>query len=163
MTVPTKQMELWLAGWRKTHNGGASVTFTVNDEDLEYFESATIRKGKVAGQRYMAVLVQLQEDETPDPCSLDPVPAKVPHFPAGMCGIAVKLCKEARFQRWLEDNFPDASRQFVVGNKEHKARDVICHVCGVTSRKELDTDDAAAEFFRERIYQPYITERVGAA
>lgn len=83
--IPTKQLEFWLAGWTKSHNGGTKVTFTINDEDLPYFENATIRKGKHAGQRYAVVMVQLQDDETPDPESIRPLapgacpPARVPN------------------------------------------------------------------------------------
>lgn len=94
--IPTKQLELWLAGWTKSHNGGTKVTFTINDDDLPYFENATIRKGKHAGQRYAAVLVQLQDDDTPDPESIKPLAgvAKAHELAeAGAAGAAVHTQK----------------------------------------------------------------------
>ncbi len=72
--IPTKELDLMLAGWDHSHNGGIKVTFWLADEaSLEYFKNATVRKGKTAGQRYAAVLVQLQDDETPDPQSVKPL------------------------------------------------------------------------------------------
>jgi hypothetical protein len=75
--LPTKQIEFMLAGWDESHCGGKKVTFWVADDDeFSYFKNATVRKGKVAGQRYAAVLVQLTDDEQPDPESVKPLPAK---------------------------------------------------------------------------------------
>jgi hypothetical protein len=42
------------------------VTFWLQDDSaLEPFRMATVRKGKTAGQRYMAVLVEIGDDEMP--------------------------------------------------------------------------------------------------
>lgn len=72
--IPTKALELMLAGWGVTHNGGIKVTFWLSDDDdLAYFKDATVRKGKTAGQRYQAVLVQLTDDDKPDPESVHPM------------------------------------------------------------------------------------------
>jgi hypothetical protein len=70
--IPAKELELWLLGWSESHNGGCKVTFQVTEDDLVYFRSATIRKGKHAGQRYAGFLVQLTDQETPDMESLPP-------------------------------------------------------------------------------------------
>jgi len=73
--LPTKEIEFMLAGWDESHSGGKKVTFWVADDDeFAYFKNATVRKGKVAGQRYAAVLVQLTDDEQPDPESVKPLP-----------------------------------------------------------------------------------------
>ena len=90
MKIPTKDLELWLLGWSESHSGGCKVTFQVTEEDLAYFRNATVRKGKTAGQRYAAVLVQLNDDETPDadsvkestpPKAASPRPVAVPAAP----------------------------------------------------------------------------------
>ena len=55
-----------LAGWQETHNGGAKVIFWLPDaSDLEVFRGLTVRKGNTAGQRFMAVLVEVGDDERP--------------------------------------------------------------------------------------------------
>lgn len=66
MTIPSFQGELLLAGWRDTHNGGATVTFWLPDPaDLDIFRGMTVRKGNQAGQRFMAVLVEIGADDKP--------------------------------------------------------------------------------------------------
>ena len=58
------QGELMLAGWKDTHNGGATVTFWLPDPaELEVFRGMTAKKGNVAGQRFMAVLAEIGDDE----------------------------------------------------------------------------------------------------
>lgn len=58
------QGELMLAGWKESHTSGATVTFWLPDaEDLSVFRGMTARKGNVAGQRFMAVLVEVHDDE----------------------------------------------------------------------------------------------------
>lgn len=76
--LPTKALELMLAGWRESNNSGFVVSFFVQPDDEDYFRHATARKGKIAGQRYQAVLVQLTDDEKPDPESLPPPKSKTP-------------------------------------------------------------------------------------
>ena len=155
MTIPTRAVEFWLAGWNKTHNGGSKVTFVVKDEDLEYFEAATIRKGKVAGQRYVAQMVQLQDDDTPDPKSLEPPPHANTSFPSGHCGEAVKLCKSPTFQEWLIIHWGAQFTEDPITAGIGEYGKVICRICGVTSRKELDTDSVARHKFITLIRDPF--------
>lgn len=60
------ESELMLAGWSESHSGGCKVTFWVQDsESLEPFKAMTVAKGKTAGQRLMAVFVEIGYDELP--------------------------------------------------------------------------------------------------
>lgn len=60
------ESELMLAGWSESHSGGCKVTFWLPDsESLEPFKGMTAMKGKVAGQRLMAVFVEIGDDEMP--------------------------------------------------------------------------------------------------
>lgn len=59
--------ELMLLGWAKsTSQDGPKVKFALaEDEDLSAFERATIKKGKRAGQRYIAVFFEIADNEMP--------------------------------------------------------------------------------------------------
>lgn len=59
--------EVWLSNWKKsTSTKTPQVTFTVSDdEELAPFEGATIAKGKRAGQRYVILAFELDDDEQP--------------------------------------------------------------------------------------------------
>lgn len=64
--IPTFSGEVMLAGWKETHTGGAVVSFFLPDPaDLDVFRGLTVRKGGTAGHRFMAVLVEIQDDEKP--------------------------------------------------------------------------------------------------
>jgi len=57
------EIELMLLGWNQSHTSGCKVIFAVDEEGLERFKMATERKGKIAGQIYMAVLVPVDQDD----------------------------------------------------------------------------------------------------
>lgn len=64
--TPTFHGEMQLAGWSESHNSGCKVTFWLqSSEDLEAFRALTVRKGNTAGQRFMAALVEVGDDEQP--------------------------------------------------------------------------------------------------
>lgn len=58
-------IELWLLGWQESHSGGCKVTFQVSADTLDKFRTATVKNGKIAGQRYCALLIELGDDEKP--------------------------------------------------------------------------------------------------
>ena len=66
MTTPSFTGEVMLAGWSETHAGGAKIVLWLPDADsLTAFRAMTVRKGNTAGQRFMAVLVEIGDDELP--------------------------------------------------------------------------------------------------
>lgn len=148
-------MELMLAGWHKDHSAGTKVVFWIADEDLEYFESMTVKKGKQSGQRLAAALVEIGDDDQPVPH--ETTKASTSRFPPGRTGLAVRWCLDTHFQDWIACNFP---KEFVGGNVcEQATRDAVCRICGVMSRKELDVAVEAAENFDQRIRVPYSAQR----
>jgi hypothetical protein len=130
--------EVQMAGWGETHNGGCKVTFWLPDsEAMEPFRSATIKKGKIAGQRFMMVLVEIDDQEQPKVpqrhfSSEAHLMVTGPYFVA-FCRATVKKaaswdgerCK--RYAKWL---------------------------CNVESLSELDSDPAKAKIFRDQIQRP---------
>ncbi len=180
MSVRGKEIELQLLGWGESHNSGCKVTFAVHPEDLEYFKNKTERKGKIAGQIFMAVLVEVDgvpEKPVTDWKPIDPpltdverAILKIPprahvsntsHFPGGLCGLAVRWCDDAHFQQWLELNHAEEWWSTQVFDKpEEKAKKVICSVCEIDSRKQLDTAIGADRIFRSHFLEPYAKQRL---
>jgi hypothetical protein len=155
-----------LLGWTRSHNSGSKITLQINDEDLEHFERMTVRKGKIAGQRLMAVFVELGDDEQP----IQHGPAVVPRstgnkFPDGLTGLSVRWCQDSHFHDWLAINHP-AEWHTASAEREKtwqgRCAVVVKMLCGVESRKQLDTDPFAREEFDRLIRLPYAKARKDA-
>ncbi len=80
-------------------------------------------------------------------------------FPAGMCGLAVRWCGDEHFQLWLEETYSGAWLLHDVPKPDERAKAVVCEICTIKSRTELDTDTRAGNTFRSRIMEPYKARR----
>jgi hypothetical protein len=139
---PTFQGEVQFRRWSDSSTQGVQVTFALPDSDaLEPLKG-------MEGKRFMAVLVQIGDDEQPvmgNPIS----PRKDTRGP--LCKEACDLCKLPEFQQWALE------RADLNGTaNENLARDVILGFCAVESRKDLDTVATAAEKFRALIRGPFM-------
>lgn len=161
--IPTIQVETMLLGWQRSHSGGSKIVLQVPDEDLVHFEKMTVRKGKIAGQRLMAVFVEVGPDEQPvqQPATLEQAKAEAPkekHPLGALSKWAVMRCQDASFRDWVREQFPDEWHT-AGGDREIPAEEVtkgvICGMCGITSRKELDTSETARAIFDELFRHPY--------
>lgn len=182
------EADVMLLGWSETHSGGAKITLQLADvAQLEPFKRMTLKKGKIAGQLLTAVFVEHDGNGNPvapddgqvvkyDPktgiTTVDGPPQSVPYhgkarFPTGYCGLAVKWSGEPSFAQWLVDAFPatygacitllgDANGEAPIGQVGAWC---IKKLCGVESRKELDTDDRARAAFDVHIRKPYSAHR----
>jgi len=167
MSVPSINLEMMLAGWTDSHSGGAKVTFWLPDADaLESFKEMTARKGNTAGQRFMAVLVMLGDDETPQPIPKKE-PAKEKIGPLAL--LAVQLCKNPEFTKWLRPiyckwtggdgkSWGDVTPELDFdGSWERWTRHAILVLCEChESRRELDTDPLVAARFESVIRKPWM-------
>lgn len=140
--------EVMLAGWKESHNAGATVTFWLADpSQLEAFRTMTVRKGGTAGQRLMMVLVQIGDDEKPIAVS--------PLIPVGpLCRLAVAWCQDPQFHAWACEHFSSAFANKTIRDEEGCKR-AILEECNIQSRKELDTSAEAAEKFHRIFREPY--------
>ncbi len=137
--IEARPIELMLAGWGTTHSGGSKVTFWVSDEDLDYFKTATVKKGNTAGQRYMAAMVEIGDDEQPKPQDRD-------RRPGALLQSSIMLAKDEHFQKFALEY--DDGPMVGLSAEEHAAN-CIRRFCRVDSRKELDgSSDAKALFSR---------------
>ncbi|KRC36251.1 hypothetical protein [Acidovorax sp. Root219] len=139
---PTFAGEVQLRRWSESSTQGVQVTFALADSaDLDRFKG-------MDGKRFMAVLVQVGDDEEPVP----PGESKAPREKLGdLCFRAVHWCRDAGFQAWLAMRSGCAPEQMT----EDRARQFILTTCRVGSRKDLDTDPLARQLFNDRIRAPY--------
>ena len=155
MTEPTPTFagEVQLRRWSESSTQGVQVTFALAESaDLDKFKG-------LDGKRFMAVLVQIGDDEQPGDVRNSDIKTKVsqPHFekprePLGdLCWRAVQWCKDLEFHAWVSAQVNCYS--MAVG--ETQARDYILFKCGIDSRKELDTNPEAAKRFHQFIRGPY--------
>lgn len=177
-TVPTIGLELMLAGWRESNTGGATVTFWLpGSADLDTFRAMTVRKGGKAGQRFMAALALLGDDdqpvEAPGAAPGQPVAAGSPGTPVAaadsfkggpLSRLAGRWCGSETFQRWVRPVYDrsmggDGSGWGDIGPAAMEpaefARHAVLVLCDIESRRELDHDDAAAGRFHELVRRPF--------
>lgn len=120
--TPTFQGEVQMRRWSDSSTQGVQITFALPDaSDLEPLKAK-------AGKRFMAVLVEIGDDEQP----VQP-PRKDTRGP--LCREACDLCAMPEFQEWGH----------MAGESSAKAE--ILERCRIASRKELDADPSAAHTF----------------
>ena len=156
MQKPLFSEEVLLAGWRDSHNSGATVTFWVGDSSkLDAFRGLTIKKGKTAGQRLAMVLIEINDNETLANDDDPPVAEPVKHKVGPLCLLAARWCQDKNFQRWMIDTYQIASYIGHAGLEEAVAIG-LRDLCDIKSRRELDTDEKAANRFQTLIRLPYM-------
>lgn len=122
------------------------MRFTIQGADMDE------RLTKAAmGTRFVAVLVQIGDDELPVTQSAKLAPdadnstsAKRPWRdmkPAQQAGIR---CAEPIFQAFLKERYPEDWRAL-----EGDAAELVRYICGVTSRADLNTVRTARDIWRE--------------
>lgn len=80
----------------------------------------------------------------------EPEPAPEPVKGGALARLAGMWCADPEFQRWV------GRRYNRVVNCATDAAIVVRHECGVKSRAELDSDDAATLVFNEKFRLPYM-------
>lgn len=98
----------------------------------------------------LAALRPVAEPPPPDPA---PKPRMAP-----LCQWAVMRCQEEPFQNWAiyksgitVDPFKDTPE-----NRERAARDVVCRLCQVESRKDIDGNKEAERRFHSLVREPFM-------
>lgn len=127
---PTFTGEVQFRRWSDSSTQGVQVTFALPDT-----ESLEPLKDK-AGKRFMAVLVEIGDDEQP----VQPMPRKDIRGP--LCREACDYCVNKDFQDWLD---LDATG----------CKDFILETAGVESRKELDENKEARDRFVQQVRIPF--------
>ena len=161
MKVSAFGFEGMLLRWANSSTGGPQITIQLqSEEDLVPFQNMTLAKGKQAGQRLMIGVSLIGDQETAVPVEVtekERAGAKAhstSRFPDGFTGLAVKWCIDEQFQAWLWDQFPADRVEELT--REEWCKMMICDLCGVDSRKLLDTDPDARILFNDIFRAPYM-------
>ena len=119
-------------------SGGACVRLRLPDlSDLQTFEGHE-------GKRYMVALVEIGNDEQPTATA----PYKKERL-GPLCEWAVMRCKEPLFWEFLNEDDVFSGNDFV--DSEQKAKETVTFLSGVNSRKELDSNPQAANWFKKNV------------
>ena len=132
------QGEVMLLNWAESSTRGRTVTLLLDEEgEAHPFRDFTIRQAKRAGQRFMAVLVQIDEHEQP----------VVQKRTASQRAAA--MCKDEQFWVWA------TARQFEPVNSEETARQFMLQQLRISSRSEIDKSADVEERFEREIVVPF--------
>lgn len=159
---PTFAGEVQFRRYSDTSTQGTQIVLALPDrESLQSFIG-------LEGKRFMAVLVQIGDDEQevpPNPLIskqsansrlANPVEShqiKKDREPLGdLCWRAVQWCKEPEFWAWLSLAYCAEDGGVY---DESGAKSLVQIKCGIDSRKELDTNAEAARKFNQLIRGPY--------
>ena len=133
-----------LIGWSESNTRGRTVTFLLEEDgDSHPFRDTTVKSGKKAGQRYAAVLVEIDDNEEIKPRT----PSQ----------IAFLLCRDPAFHHWATEH------SFATIDSEESARQHILETCKVKSRGELDKVGHGAALFQAMLYGPFNAYRESIA
>lgn len=164
MTIkPSFQGEIMLAGWQESHTAGAKITFWLPDSaSLEVFKGMTSKKGNTAGQRFMAVLVEVGDDD-------QPIAPETPAKPKGgeLARLAGIWCNDKEFYDWIRPLYDiklggngsgtgDIEIGLDVESWKLFNRHAILVFCDIDSRADLDNNPEAAQKFHRLIRIPYM-------
>jgi hypothetical protein len=134
---PLWQGEVQFRRYSDTSTQGQQIVFAV--EDREALEPFIGKEGK----RFMAVLVELGDDEQPVQ-----QPRKDTRGP--LCREACDYCAMLEFRDWMQ-----AAHGSIAGS-ENDAKLWLYARLKVSSRKELDTDEMAGGRFVREIRVPFM-------
>lgn len=132
------QGELMLLQWAESSTRGRTVTFLLdNDAESHPFRDFTIKSGKRAGQRFMCVLVQLDEDEQPVKQQMR------------LSQLAFLYCRDPEFWYWASE------RSFDKVDSEETAKKWMLQMLNMESRSEIDQSADNQQRFIMLVKIPY--------
>lgn len=137
---------IYLRSNYSSKQGASTITLQVGESPsiLEMFEGHE-------GKRYMIALVEIGNDEQPTKTK----PYKKENQVGPLCSLANRWCAEPQFWEFLTAVYT-LPNGLIVDSVE-SAKKAVCILCGVTSRKELDTIPKAGSWFDTYIRRDYMT------
>jgi hypothetical protein len=143
--APTFSGEVQFRRYSDTSTQGQQIVLQV--EDRAALEPFIGKEGK----RFMAVLVEIGDDEKPVPPPAEKPLKEGPRRTQGpICRWLALRCRERAFQEWV------ASEIGVVEVTEEVAAINVRAWCGVGSRSDIDGDPKAEALFEKSIRRPWL-------
>ena len=134
--------EVMLLQWAESSTRGRTATFLLSDEgEAHPFRDFSIKSGKKAGQRFMAVLVELDDDE-------QPVEQRQRYSQ-----LAFLYCRDPIFWQWASE------RSFATVNSEETAKAWMLELLQLNSRSEIDQSQTEERKFEMLIKVPFSSYR----
>lgn len=136
------QGEIMLLQWAESSTRGRTVTFLLDEQTEQHpFREFAIKSGKRAGQRFMAVLVEIDENDQPVQQQMK------------LSQQAFLLCNDPEFWEWANE------RTFDTVDNADAARFWMLGLLGITSRSQIDADPEVADKFKRLVLTPFNTYR----
>lgn len=161
--TPTYQGEVLLLGWSENNRDGMTVRLALDASDEGAVHPFRALGTGKHGQRFMAVLVPLGDGEQPaiaEPAPEPTAPARerTPWDAMKKAQQAAIVCNDPEFWEWLHAQCPSARKV-----DANEAAEYVRFRCEVLSRKELDSDEAAATRWNELHgeFKRWRSDRVG--
>ena len=143
--TPTFAGEVQFRRYSDTSTQGTQIVLALPDrEALQSFIG-------LEGKRFMAVLVQIGDDEQPVANTPKSGDLKLREPLGDLCWRAVQWCKEPDFWDFLTRTYMHNA----VIDGEDDAATAVKSICSVDSRKDLDTMPHARALFNSMIRAPY--------
>jgi len=97
-------------------------------------------------------VVRLTQESTITAAQKETQEAASKERPGNLCIMACNFCDDPIFLDWV-------CEKYHIPNKDFIPKEIICGICGIESRKELDHNAKAAEIFHKNIRKPFIEWR----
>ena len=138
--IPTIQFEARL--WRANHSVTQKEEKTVVTLHVHPSEAEPLMNGSIHGKRFQVVMAEIGDDEQPVGVYGEPIKPKDHSYSTR----AVMRCKDVGFQEWV---FARADYQAPIGveTAEEKCAVFLRWYCGITSRSQLNTNQAVQAKF----------------
>jgi hypothetical protein len=146
---PTFQGEVQFRRYSDTSTQGQQIVLQVAGRaELEPFIG-------MEGKRFMAVLVQIGDDEQPVPPPVEKPAKEGPKRLPPALEFLVGVSRDEAFLAWLECEFPIRWAKALGKTDVERGASVVRAVCCVESRKEIDGDPNAKARFDQHIRGPW--------
>lgn len=143
--------EVMLLGWDESHSAGMTCKMQLQEPDsgVHPLKQFTVRRGQRAGQRFVCLLFEVNDDETLiDQTKRDAIEGA--HKGAALARSAGRLSNDPDFHRYLQSQYTtywEAERAAGYSYQDVAAA-FIRGFCQVSSRRELDHMDGPADLYK---------------
>lgn len=140
--------EVMLKGWSDGTTGWKlTLWIHANEAGLHPFMDSQ------KGSTYGLVMVELDDDQEPiNQVRREIVESSAKYKRKTLANYAAILCERPEFLRFLTEKEVLCTTE---RDQSLRAADWVRNICGISSRRELDTNNSAARLFHKNVREPY--------